>query len=68
MIEKTRDLIIEKYNIKNGYKHNSCVIYGDTNSVMIKFGIDNLHEAIILGKESSEFGTSNFKKPIKNEF
>ena len=68
MIEKTRDLVIEKYNIKNGYKYDSSVIYGDTDSVMIKFGVDNLHDAMILGRESSEFVTSNFKKPIKNEF
>ena len=68
MIEKTRDLIIGKYNIKNGYKYDSSVIYGDTDSVMIKFGVDNLHDAMILGRESSEFVTSNFKKPIKIEF
>ena len=68
MIEKTRDLVIGKYNKQNGYKYDSVVIYGDTDSVMIKFGVDNLHDAMILGKESSEFVTSNFKKPIKIEF
>lgn len=40
----------ELYSIKNGYKHNAEVIYGDTDSVMIKFGVDTLEEAMKLGK------------------
>ena len=68
MIEKTRDLVLEKYSKKNGFPYDSQVIYGDTDSVMIKFGIKTLHEAMILGKESSEYVTSHFKKPIKIEF
>ncbi len=68
MIEKTRDLVIGKYNKAHGYAHDASVIYGDTDSVMIKFGVETLHEAMELGRESSEFVTSNFKKPIKIEF
>lgn len=68
MIEKTRDLVIEKYSKKNGFQYDSQVIYGDTDSVMIKFGVKTLHEAMILGKESSDFVTSHFQKPIKIEF
>ena len=68
MIEKTRDLILQKYNIQNGYKYDSQVIYGDTDSVMIKFGDYTLKEALQLGNESSEYVTQHFKKPIKIEF
>ena len=68
MIEKTRDLVMDKYSKKNGFSHDSQVIYGDTDSVMIKFGVDTLKEALQLGNESSEFVTQHFKKPIKIEF
>ena len=68
MIEKTRDLVMEHYNKKYGYPHDSQVIYGDTDSVMIKFGGNDLKEALKLGLESSEYVTKHFKKPIKIEF
>jgi len=38
MIELTSKTVIEHYNKKNGYEFNSEVIYGDTDSVMVKFG------------------------------
>ena len=68
MIEKTRDLVKEKYNTHNGFPYDSEVIYGDTDSVMIKFGVKTLKEALQLGIESSEYVTKHFKKPIKIEF
>lgn len=68
MIEKTRDLVLQKYNKTNNYKYNSEVIYGDTDSVMIKFGKHTLHEAMILGAESAAYVTEYYKKPIKIEF
>jgi DNA polymerase delta subunit 1 len=39
MLEMTRNLIMEKFSLINGYKTNAEVIYGDTDSVMIKFGV-----------------------------
>jgi hypothetical protein len=30
MIEKTRDMVLDIYCKKNGYAHDSEVIYGDT--------------------------------------
>ena len=68
MIETTRDAVIEKYQIKNGYKHDAIVIYGDTDSVMVKFGVDTIAEAMELGKEAAAFITLKFINPIKLEF
>jgi DNA polymerase delta subunit 1 len=51
MIMKTKQVVEDTFNIKNGYKHDAQVIYGDTDSVMIKFGVDNLEEAMELGKD-----------------
>ena len=68
MIDQTRDLVIERYNTKNGYKANADVIYGDTDSVMIKFNVTDLEEAMKLGEEAAEYVSATFVKPIKLEF
>jgi len=60
MLDITKRLIHEKFNIYNGYKYDSDVIYGDTDSVMIKFGNDSREEAINLGKEAAQLVTSKF--------
>lgn len=57
MIEATKDYVLKKYNKENGYKFDSQVIYGDTDSVMVKFGVPNIEEAMKLGKEAAEFVT-----------
>lgn len=68
MIEKTKHEVEEHYCKKNGYKHDSVVIYGDTDSVMVKFGVTDIREAMQLGKEAADFVSSKFIKPIKLEF
>lgn len=40
MIEYTRELVLDKFTVANGYKHDAKVIYGDTDSVMVLFGTD----------------------------
>jgi len=44
------------------------VIYGDTDSVMCKFGVDTVAEAMKLGSEAAEYISSKFPHPIKLEF
>ena len=57
-----------RYNTANGYKANADVIYGDTDSVMIKFNVQDLEEAMKLGEEAAEYVSATFIKPIKLEF
>ena len=68
MIERTRELVLEIYNKENGYRHDAEVIYGDTDSVMVKFGVDDIKEAMELGQEAAQRVTQEFRKPIKLEF
>ncbi|CAF0793979.1 unnamed protein product [Didymodactylos carnosus] len=68
MIEKTKQLVEEKYRMENGSEYDAKVIYGDTDSVMVKFGVPTLEEAMSLGREAAEYITKNFLPPIKLEF
>ncbi|XP_070554652.1 LOW QUALITY PROTEIN: DNA polymerase delta catalytic subunit-like [Ptychodera flava] len=68
MIERSKQIVEDKFTVANGYKHDAKVIYGDTDSVMVKFGADTVAESMDLGKEAAEFITSHFVKPIKLEF
>lgn len=68
MIDLTKELVEQKYRIENGYQHDAVVIYGDTDSVMVKFGTNDISEAMDLGKEAAEFVTSHFISPINLEF
>lgn len=42
-------LVEERYKIENGFEHDAVVIYGDTDSVMVKFGNSDLKEVMRLG-------------------
>ncbi|KAI0124213.1 DNA polymerase delta catalytic subunit [Xylariales sp. AK1849] len=68
MIESTKDEVEKKYCIANGYSHDAQVVYGDTDSVMVKFGMKDLAEAMKLGEEAANYVSSKFVKPIKLEF
>ncbi|KAI5867309.1 DNA polymerase family B-domain-containing protein [Durotheca rogersii] len=68
MIEKTKAEVEKRYNIANGYTHNAQVIYGDTDSVMVKFGTKDRAEAMRLGEEAANYVSEKFAKPIKLEF
>ncbi|KAK5034457.1 DNA-directed DNA polymerase delta [Exophiala sideris] len=68
MIEKTKAEVEQKYTIANGYSHDAQVIYGDTDSVMVKFGEKDLKKTMELGQEAADFVSNKFIKPIKLEF
>lgn len=68
MIEFTKSEVEKKYTKANGYKEDAIVIYGDTDSVMVKFGVKTLEESMELGREAADFVTTKFVKPIKLEF
>ncbi|KAJ1670216.1 DNA-directed DNA polymerase delta, partial [Spiromyces aspiralis] len=68
MIEATRASVEKQYSKANGYEHDAEVIYGDTDSVMVKFGTSDLREVMQLGQTAAEFVTKQFIQPIKLEF
>jgi DNA polymerase delta subunit 1 len=68
MIEKTKEEVEKRYTIANGFEHDAQVIYGDTDSVMVKFGPNDLAKAMALGEEAAAFVSGKFLKPIKLEF
>lgn len=68
MIELTQEEVEKKFTKLNGYDYTAEVIYGDTDSVMVKFGVNTLEEAMKLGQEAAEYVTAKFDKPIKLEF
>ncbi|VDM34153.1 unnamed protein product, partial [Hydatigera taeniaeformis] len=68
MIEETKRLLEEEFTIKNGYKSDAKVIYGDTDSVMCKFGVSTVEEAMALARKGAEYISGKFLKPIKLDF
>jgi DNA polymerase delta subunit 1 len=68
MIEATKNFVETHYCIANGFKANADVIYGDTDSVMVKFGVNTVQEAIELGAEAAKLATKLFTTPISLEF
>ncbi|XP_024962995.1 DNA polymerase delta catalytic subunit isoform X1 [Cynara cardunculus var. scolymus] len=68
MIEHTKRLVEDKFTTLAGYEHNAEVIYGDTDSVMVQFGVPTVDEAMNLGREAADFISGTFIKPIKLEF
>ena len=47
---------------------DAVVVYGDTDSVMVKFGVDTVEAAMALGREACQSITKKFPSPIKLEF
>ncbi|KAL4402294.1 DNA-directed DNA polymerase delta [Malassezia pachydermatis] len=68
MIEETKRQVEGHYTVKNGYEHDAMVIYGDTDSVMVKFGVPDLKRAMELGAEAAELVSKSFIHPIRLEF
>ncbi|XP_069900353.1 DNA polymerase delta catalytic subunit isoform X2 [Globicephala melas] len=68
MIERTKQLVESKYTVENGYSANAKVVYGDTDSVMCRFGVSSVAEAMALGREAADWVSGHFPSPIRLEF
>ncbi|RWS23196.1 DNA polymerase delta catalytic subunit-like protein [Leptotrombidium deliense] len=68
MIEMTKYAVEQQFKLENGYPADAVVIYGDTDSVMVKFGVSNVADAMKLGNEAAKFVSTQFIAPIKLEF
>ena len=68
MIDHTKDMVLKKYTRANGYPADADVIYGDTDSVMVLFGVPDTETAMRMGQEAADYVSETFIKPIKLEF
>ncbi len=63
-----QEAVESKYRIANGYAADAQVIYGDTDSVMVKFGSDDMGTSMSLGREAAFEVSKLFPHPVKLEF
>lgn len=68
LLERTKEFVESHYTEANGYKHNAVVVYGDTDSVMVKFGTATVEETFRLAEEAAEKCSAIFPNPILLEF
>lgn len=59
MIEQTKEFVEKHYTVANGYEADSRFIYGDTDSVMIRFGIEDMAQSVELGTFQLQKSYSN---------
>jgi len=68
MIDETKSLVEKRFTTANGYANDAVVVYGDTDSVFVKFGCDDVAESMRLGQEAANEISKHFIAPIKLEF
>jgi DNA polymerase delta subunit 1 len=68
LLEKTKEFVESNYTKANGYEHDAVVVYGDTDSVMVKFGSDNMKEVFKLSEDAAEKCSNLFPNPVLLEF
>jgi DNA polymerase delta subunit 1 len=68
LLLETKSFVESTYTIANGFSHNAEVIYGDTDSVMVKFGPPTVEEAMPLALRAAGEVSAKFPHPIKLEF
>jgi DNA polymerase delta subunit 1 len=68
MIAHSANFVTKHYTTRNGYPYNAEVIYGDTDSIMIKFGISDMKEVMEMGREAAALVSKEFINPIRLEF
>jgi DNA polymerase delta subunit 1 len=68
LLEKTKEYVEKNYTIANGYQYDATVVYGDTDSVMVKFGTKTVEETFPLALEAADKCSQIFPDPILLEF
>ena len=63
-----QEAVEKQYTVANGYPADAVVVYGDTDSVMVKFGVGTVKDAMALGLEAATKVTELFPNPVKLEF
>ena len=62
------DVFFRRYTKAAGFPSDAIVVYGDTDSVMVKFGVSSVEEAMPLAERAAHEISQIFPKPIKLEF
>ena len=68
MIDQTKAFVEENFTMEKGAPADAVVVYGDTDSVMVKFGVTSVAEAMELGTKAAKMVTETFVKPINLDF
>ena len=71
MIDQTKTFVETNFTKEKGYPADAKVIYGDTDSVMVKFGLSeagSVAEAMELGRVAAKMITEIFPRPINLDF
>ncbi|KAJ2584320.1 DNA-directed DNA polymerase delta [Coemansia sp. RSA 1836] len=68
MINEAIAEIEQHFSVVKGRTHDAEVIFGDRNSILIKFGVQEPEDALKLGQEAAEHSTTKFVNQIAFEF
>ena len=68
LLYETRTFVETTYTIKNGYEADADVVYGDTDSVMVRFGPPTVAGAMVIAEKAAKEVSAIFPKPISLEF
>jgi len=68
LLFQTKNFVEEKYTKANGYEYDAEVVYGDTDSVMVKFGNPTVEEAMPIAEAAADEVSKIFPHPIQLEF
>lgn len=68
MIDHTKNFVEANFTLEKGYPANAEVVYGDTDSVMVRFGVTTVEEAMDLGRKAAAMVTETFVRPINLDF
>lgn len=68
LLMRTKEHVEKTYTLANGFPANADVVYGDTDSVMIKFGAGSVKDTMPLAERAADEVSKIFPKPVKLEF